>query len=154
MPSHQGEIAFPGGKREPRATPTSRAAALREAHEEIGLEPGSVEIVAELDRIGTVASRFTIAPFVGLLAGRPSSSRPARGRRRVFDVPLSVSCSIPTSITTSAGTTWPDLCGRPGARWSTSSSCAGETVWGATARILTGFLHPPRRPLARSPHGT
>src|SRR5207253_3139309 len=61
MPSHQGEIAFPGGKLEPSLDSDLRATALREAKEEIGLDPATVEIVAELDGIGTVASRFVIA---------------------------------------------------------------------------------------------
>ena len=80
MPSHQGEIAFPGGKLEPTVDADLRATALREAHEEIGLEPAAVEIVAELDGIGTVASRFVIAPFVGILDGAPgAATRYARG---------------------------------------------------------------------------
>ena len=46
MSTHQGEIAFPGGKIDPAVDADVRAAALREAHEEIGLEPASVEVVA------------------------------------------------------------------------------------------------------------
>ena len=65
MPSHRGEIAFPGGKREPRVDADLRATALREAREEIGLEPGAVEIVAELDGIGNTM---------------PSSSAPQRAQ--------------------------------------------------------------------------
>jgi len=134
MPSHRGEIAFPGGKREPRVDADLRATALREAREEIGLEPGAVEIVAELDGIGTVASRFVISPFVGLLAARPLLRPAAREVVKVFDVGLSELLA-------------------PGVhhaeRWHTPMAelevhffdLADETVWGATARILYGFLH-------------
>ena len=51
------------------------ATALREAREEIGLDPAAVEIVAGLDGVGTVASRFTITPFVGFLARLPELRR-------------------------------------------------------------------------------
>ncbi|HEY5013926.1 MAG TPA: CoA pyrophosphatase [Acidimicrobiia bacterium] len=134
MPTHQGEIAFPGGKLDPLVDTDLRATALREAEEEIGLEPGLVEIVAELDGIGTLASRFVIAPFVGLLASRPVLTPDPREVVRVFDVPLSELLA-------------------PGVHhaehWPTPSSAmelhffdlADETVWGATARILYGFLH-------------
>ena len=133
MPSHQGEIAFPGGKLEPGVDADLRATALREANEEIGLEPAAVEIVAELDGIGTVASRFVIAPFVGILAGRPEVHADPREVVSVFDVALSELLA-------------------PGVhhaeRWHTPMAdievhffdLADETVWGATARILYGFL--------------
>ena len=49
MPSHQGEIAFPGGKLEEGVDADLRETALREAHEEIGLDPEAV--VAETRRI-------------------------------------------------------------------------------------------------------
>src|SRR5262245_58256035 len=71
MPSHQGEIAFPGGKFDPAHDRDLRATALREAQEEIGLDPNVVEIVGRLDGLSTVASRFVITPFVGFLAQRP-----------------------------------------------------------------------------------
>jgi len=133
MPSHQGEIAFPGGKLEPGLDHDLRATALREASEEIGLDAGSVEIVAELDGIGTVASRFVIAPFVGFLASRPTLLPDPREVVRVFDVALGELLA-------------------PGVhhaeRWQTPMGeidvhffeLADETVWGATARILYGFL--------------
>lgn len=60
--SHSGQIAFPGGKIDPAdATPT--AAALREAHEEIGLEQGLVEPIGYLDLYLTF-SGFRILPLV------------------------------------------------------------------------------------------
>ena len=90
MSSHRGEIAFPGGKFEAGVDADLRATALREAHEEVGLDPGDVEIVARLDGIGTVATRFTITPFVGLPAAASRCSTPSpREVVRILEVPLS-----------------------------------------------------------------
>ena len=132
MPSHQGEIAFPGGKREPEDADLA-AAALREAREEVGLEPAAVEIVAELDRIGTVASAFTITPFVGLLDRRARAAPRPAGGGRAFAVPIS-DLLDPDAYREE---TW-DLFGAP--RPMAFFELPGETVWGATARILTRLL--------------
>ena len=109
------------------------ATALREAHEEVGLDPVVVEVVAQLDGIGTVASRFTIAPFVGFLAGRPALTPSPYEVVRVLETPLSELLD-------------PDAYREE--RWDLATSDLGvhfyeledETVWGATARILTSFL--------------
>lgn len=132
MPSHQGEIAFPGGKRDPR-DPSPRAAALREAHEEIGLAPQAVEVVAELDGISTVASQFTITPFVGLLTGRPALAPDPREVVKAFAVPLSELLE-PEAYREERWELFGD--------WRPMSffELPGETIWGATARILAGFL--------------
>jgi len=132
MPTHQGEIAFPGGKREP-TDPSLAAAALREAAEEVGLVPAEVEIVAELDRIGTVASAFTIAPFVGLLDHVPELRPDPIEVVAAFAVPLSDLLDPATY----REETW-DLFGAP--RPMAFFDLPGETVWGATARILTRLL--------------
>lgn len=64
--SHSGEIAFPGGGVEP--TDQSRvAAALREAHEEIGLDPARVEVLGLLYPVFTVVSNYLITPVVAYL---------------------------------------------------------------------------------------
>ena len=140
MPSHQGEIAFPGGKFEARVDRTLQDAALREAREEIGLDPSTVEIVAELDSLVTVMGRFLLTPFVGLLPGRPTLAPHQTEVVSVFDVPFSELLDDVTfreerwDVPPGVGVT-------PGRdRAIHFYELPGETVWGATARILTTFL--------------
>lgn len=132
MPSHQGEIAFPGGKREPEDADLV-SAALREAREEVGLDPATVHVVAELDMIGTVASAFTITPFVGLLDHQPDLRPDPREVVDAFAVPVAELLD-PDAYREE---TW-DLWGAP--RPMAFFELPGETVWGATARILTRLL--------------
>jgi 8-oxo-dGTP pyrophosphatase MutT (NUDIX family) len=140
MPSHQGEIAFPGGKLESEQDESLRAAALREAHEEVGLEPSAVDVVAELDSITTVAARFVLTPFVGLLVARPTLRPDPTEVVRAFDVPISE--LLDDAVFREER--WdipPDLGVTPGRdRPIHFYELVDETVWGATARILTGFL--------------
>ena len=128
-----GRDRVPGRQARPAVDADLRATALREAHEEIGLDPGAVEIVARLDGIATVASRFTITPFVGFLAPGPRSRR-ARPR----------SCG--SSRSPLSELLDPDVYREE--RWDGFQrdmsvhfyELADETVWGATARILTDLL--------------
>jgi 8-oxo-dGTP pyrophosphatase MutT (NUDIX family) len=71
---HGGQIAFPGGRREPEDTDLL-ATALREAEEEVGLDPTTVDVLAELPVIETVATGFRVAPFLGRLKGPPPTWR-------------------------------------------------------------------------------
>ena len=135
MPSHQGEIAFPGGKIEPGIDVDARAAALREAHEEIGLRAEEVEVVAALPPIATVVGGFLISPFVGLLDRRPALVVDTREVARVFDVPLVELLEDGVYREEWWG---PDRDG-PG-RPIAFFELEDETVWGATARILMAFL--------------
>ncbi|GHO83066.1 coenzyme A pyrophosphatase [Dictyobacter formicarum] len=64
--AHSGEIAFPGGKVD--STDSSIVmTALREAHEEIGLEPARVEALGVLPPVFTVVSNYLITPVVAYL---------------------------------------------------------------------------------------
>jgi 8-oxo-dGTP pyrophosphatase MutT (NUDIX family) len=61
---HAGEISFPGGRRD-HPDEDLRTTALREAHEEIGLDPADVEFVGALPPVGTFVTGYRIFPFVG-----------------------------------------------------------------------------------------
>jgi 8-oxo-dGTP pyrophosphatase MutT (NUDIX family) len=133
MATHKGQIAFPGGKVEPNTDVDLRGAALREAYEEVGIPPHDVEVVAQLDTVGTAASMFTIAPFVGFLAARPALLPNPGEVVRVLEVPVSELLD-------------PDVFHEEQwklAEWYQPMSffdLEDETIWGATARILYSFL--------------
>src|SRR5438309_445715 len=63
---HPGQISFPGGRRDP-TDPDLAHTALREAHEEIGLDPAAVELLGPLRPVSTIVTDFAVYPFVGLI---------------------------------------------------------------------------------------
>jgi 8-oxo-dGTP pyrophosphatase MutT (NUDIX family) len=133
MPSHQGQIAFPGGKIDPAVDASPRAAALREADEEIGLAPAAVDVIAELPSVGTAVGQFVMTPFVGIVDPRPRLVPDAREVDRVFDVALSELLD-PEIYRSEIWQFWGE------ARLMHFFDLEDETVWGATARVLADFL--------------
>lgn len=132
MPTHKGEIAFPGGKHEDRDA-SLQETALRELEEEIGVLRDAVEIVGELKAYGTLSSRFGIVPFVGLLAD-PDGYRPDPSEvERVLEVPVSELLEDGVHREERWGI---GLADRPVHFFELED----ETVWGATAGILHSFL--------------
>jgi 8-oxo-dGTP pyrophosphatase MutT (NUDIX family) len=136
MPTHQGEVAFPGGRFDPVRDATLRDTALREATEEIGLAPSAVDIAGELDGLATVGSRFTITPFVGILARRPELHHDVFEVVHVFDVALA-DLMHPDAYRSE---NWGRRAGFEEELVVSFFEVPGETIWGATARILTDFL--------------
>ena len=132
MPSHRGEIAFPGGKRDD-TDPDLRFTALREAHEEIGLDPDDVEVVGEMEPYGTLSSRFAIVPFVGLLAAPPRYVADTNEVDRILEVPVSELLADGAHHEERWGI-------GPVDRPVHFFELEDETVWGATAGMLARFL--------------
>ncbi|KAG0582715.1 hypothetical protein KC19_3G079700 [Ceratodon purpureus] len=87
LSSHSGEVALPGGKRDEGED--DKATALREAHEEIGLEPSHVRIVAVLEPFLS-KHLLTVTPVVGIVPEHHKfEPRPNAGEvDAIFDVPL------------------------------------------------------------------
>jgi 8-oxo-dGTP pyrophosphatase MutT (NUDIX family) len=84
---HSGQISFPGGRAEPHdASP--EATALREAEEEIGLDPRRVEVLGKLSDYHT-RTDYRVTPVVGLVATGFELRLDAREVEEVFEVPLS-----------------------------------------------------------------
>ncbi len=86
LPTHAGQIAFPGGKLEPHDDGPV-AAALRESAEEIGLDPSYVETLGFLDGYRT-GTGFTVAPVVALIRPGFDLKPDPREVDDVFEVPL------------------------------------------------------------------
>lgn len=127
---HAGQVAFPGGKVD--ATDASaEAAALREAHEEIGLPAGMVTVLGCLPQHETVTG-FAVTPVLALVAG-PFVPRPEAGEvDEVFRVPLDHLLAAENYAVESRlwRGTWRRYYAVP---W------GPYYIWGATARILRGL---------------
>lgn len=83
---HAGQISFPGGRQEPQDKDLY-ATALREAHEEIGLEPSAVTLLGQLQDY-PVISNFLIRPFVVFAQPSQPFVRETREVAEIFTVPL------------------------------------------------------------------
>lgn len=86
LTNHRGEISFPGGRLNKGETVI--AAALREAQEEIGIDPNEAQIIAELSGMVTVVSNSHIVPVVARFEQRPEMQPMNSEVDRVFTVPL------------------------------------------------------------------
>lgn len=127
---HPGQIAFPGGKVEVEdASPT--AAALREAHEEVGLPPSLVRVIGALPSHETVTG-FTVIPILAEISGAFDPVAEAGEVDEVFSVPLSYVTNIANFKVQAR--LW-----RGELRHYYTVPYGPYYIWGATARILRGL---------------
>ncbi len=131
LPSHKGQISFPGGSVDP-SDPTTEAAALREAEEELGLAPSAVRILGELDTVLTYVSGFIVSPFVGWIDKRPSLAPNPTEVAQVLQVPLA---HLTDQIRAEPGFS------HGGRTYPTEAWIwRGSVIWGFTARLLRLFF--------------
>jgi len=134
---HAGEVSFPGGLADPGEGP--RATALRESREELGLPPGSVEVLGALQSVHTRVLGTLIVPVVGLLATEPAFRPSPAEIERVLVLPLAGLAALGREATfTWEGDTFPTYV----------FDTPGDVVWGATARILRGLIDTLESPAA------
>jgi 8-oxo-dGTP pyrophosphatase MutT (NUDIX family) len=130
--SHSHQVAFPGGRVD--GGESLLDAALREATEEVGLNPDSVEVIGRLSPLRTMVSPAAINPFVGVLPARPALHPNPAEVERAFTVPL-VELPRP-DVHRQELWDYPDEPERPMHFF----ELVGDTVWGATARMLCELL--------------
>lgn len=129
--NHKGEMSFPGGRLDPGETPVDTA--LREAHEEVGLDPAAPEVVGELPHLNTIVSRSYIVPIVSVLDHRPDLEPRTGEVDRVLWTPLAEFAR--------PGTYRMERWGQPPMdRPLHFFELHDETVWGATAHMIVDLL--------------
>jgi 8-oxo-dGTP pyrophosphatase MutT (NUDIX family) len=86
LPEHSGQVAFPGGRTDPGDT-SAEVTALREAWEEIGLQPEDVRIVGRLRNYLTITN-YLVSPIVGVIPWPYALQLEIREVSRAFTIPL------------------------------------------------------------------
>jgi len=136
LPTHAGQISFPGGRYDPDHDESLLATALREADEEIGLRPTDVEVLGALPTVSTMSSRFEIHPFVARIAAAYAFTPHPGEVVEVFSMPLHAHG---------------DPARRGAHRWTVDERVIevpailyeGRVVWGATLRIVDLLFQSP-----------
>jgi 8-oxo-dGTP pyrophosphatase MutT (NUDIX family) len=127
---HAGEISFPGGLQDPGEILAETA--LREAHEEIGLDPALPRLLGALPPVHTFVSRILVVPFVGTLDRLPVFTVNEGEIDEVLTFGIARMAAIEREVTYD----------RPGGRvWrGFAYELDGHTVWGATGSMVHALL--------------
>ena len=130
---HKGQISFPGGAVHD-ADADLTTTALRETWEEIGVEPEDVEVIGQLDDIVTI-SNFVVTPFVGILR------KPLPFEYVASPIEVGEVIEPPLAALLAPGTlVWEELGASAASRRAPAYVWSSYRIWGATGRMLHGFL--------------
>ena len=128
LPHHPGQISLPGGALDPGEAPADGA--VREAHEEIGIDPADVRVLGALSPLWVIVSNFVVQPFVGVMDYRPEFRASPREVSALIETPI-VAVRDPARVGADhrmrAGVqvTFPYF------------DIDGHHIWGATAMMLS-----------------
>ena len=130
---HGGQISFPGGQVDAGDTDYTFTA-LRETHEEIGINPQEIEVLGQLTPLYVFASNFYVQPVVGYLPFNPSL------QLQESEVQYVIVSSLTTLQDTNTIKTMDFSFRGFTARNMPYYSLEGEVLWGATAMMTSEFL--------------
>ena len=132
---HAGEISFPGGLQEPGETLAETA--LREAHEEIGLEPSAITLLGALAPVHTFVNSILVVPFVGTLERTPRFTVNEGEIDEVLVFRLDELAAVERTISYDRpeGGVWHGF----------AYELGGHTVWGVTGSMLHTLIETMRR---------
>jgi len=132
MKHHPGQISFPGGKVE-KEDVSAEITALREAREEVGIDPSSVEILGKLSDLYVEVSSFSIQPFLAWADSKPEFIVDFGEVEELILFPVSDFVAEETIFETEMDT----VTGPLQVRYYPFN---GEFIWGATAMILSELI--------------
>lgn len=132
--NHTGQVSLPGGRVDPGES--LAAAALREAQEEVGIDPAAVEIIGALTPLHIPVSGYLLHPVVGVTTMRPAFQRAEWEVARIIEVPVPIlidDATVKREVRTRL------VNGRSIDVDVPYFDIDGEKVWGATAMVLAEF---------------
>ena len=128
---HGGQVSMPGGVVEPGET--FEQAALREAHEEVGLATDRVEIIGPLSPIDIPVSGFRLHPIVAAASERPALHPADAEVARILEIDVA-------ALFDANAIAWRAMSRDGATRQVPCLAAAGVEIWGATAMVLAEFL--------------
>jgi 8-oxo-dGTP pyrophosphatase MutT (NUDIX family) len=134
LPEHSGQVAFPGGRTDPHDTSPANTA-LREANEEINLDPHDVQILGYLQRMPTITN-YCVTPVVGVIPWPYKFSLKKEEVSRIFTIPLKWLCNPSNHYIQERALPSP-YAPLPVVFF---KQYDGETLWGVSARITLNLL--------------